>query len=407
MTIEQLKTYKRICIVGYGQEGQTTERFVKKYHPTADITITDAHDGPDYLKKQYDSDLVIKTPGLPKEYIKVNYTTATNLFFGNIKNKTIGITGTKGKSTTTALTHHLLKTAGIKSELCGNIGIPMLSLLLDHKLDPRTTLCIELSSYQLEDINYSPHIGVLLNISPEHLDYHGSFENYLHAKQRIAYHMTDKDYLLYNARFPELGNLPFKTKAMQLPLRARFALSDELFMETERFHVDDLSAVDTIADLFDIPAEIVKKAIATFTSLPHRLEPAGTHRGVRFVNDSASSNPVSAMFALSRVKDVDTIILGGLDRGYDVSDLVEHLAHSQIKHIILFPDLGKKIKKSLPKGRFTVYEARDMKEAVQQSYALTAKGMTCLLSPGAPSYNMFSGFPDRGDQFKKWVKDLA
>ncbi|MFS8160157.1 MAG: UDP-N-acetylmuramoyl-L-alanine--D-glutamate ligase [Candidatus Roizmanbacteria bacterium] len=407
MTIDELKTYKRICIVGYAMEGIATEKFIKKFHPKASITIADAKDGPDYLDKQYDSDLVIKTPGLPKEYIKVRYTTATNLFFGNIKNKTIGITGTKGKSTTTALVHHLFETAGIRSKLCGNIGIPMLSLLTERHLDPADILCIELSSYQLDDIDYSPHIGVILNVYEEHLDYHGGLGNYVFAKQRIALHMNENDYYLYNPNFPELKDLKIKTKAKMLPFTSRFTISDEAFLENEMFHFDDLAAVDTIADLFDISLDTIRKSISTFVPLPHRRELVGTYKGIRFINDSASSNPASAIFALKQIKNVKTIILGGLDRGYDIKELVSTLRKSSVENVILFPDLGDKLYTHLSQKKFIVHQVDNMKDAVKQSYALTANDSTCLLSPGAPSYNMFSGFPDRGDQFKKWVKELS
>ena len=180
MKIEELEKYKKILILGYGIEGKATEKFLKKYCPESQIIIGDKNNNENYLRLQDQADLVIKTPSLPINLVTKPYTTATNIFFANVNNKIIGITGTKGKSTTASLVDHILKTSGRKSILAGNIGMPMLSIIdeildnnninsssqNDKKMD-ETIIVLELSSYQLSDIKYSPHIGCILNIYPE------------------------------------------------------------------------------------------------------------------------------------------------------------------------------------------------------------------------------------------------
>ena len=159
MKIEDLKRYKKILILGYGIEGKASEKFIQKFHPGAEIGIADVKIDPHFLETQKEYDLAIRTPTLRPEFITIPYTTGTNLFFANVSNTVIGVTGTKGKSTTVSLLHHILLTAGLQSRLCGNIGIPMLEALNDG-VDPNDIFVVELSSYQLEDIQYSPNIAV-------------------------------------------------------------------------------------------------------------------------------------------------------------------------------------------------------------------------------------------------------
>ena len=177
MKLDQLKKYKKILILGYEKEGQATERFLKKYHPTALIGIADQKIDPNYLDEQNKYDLVIRSPGVPKHLITKPYTTATNIFFGNCQGKIIGVTGSKGKSTTASLIYSILKNAKKKVKLCGNIGRPMLLELLKPMSREDIFVC-ELSSYQLDDIEYSPHISVITNLFPEHMNYHGSIDVY-------------------------------------------------------------------------------------------------------------------------------------------------------------------------------------------------------------------------------------
>src|SRR5687768_10162404 len=176
---------KRILLIGMGKEGQATYDFLKKHLKQAIIETTDQKDGPNYLNKQADFELAIKSPGVPESQIKIPYTSSTNIFFANFKGFTIGITGTKGKSTTTKLTYDILKHAGKPAILAGNIGVPMLQAL-DEFNDPNGIAVCELSSYQLEGFQYVPDIAVITNIYDAHLPHHGGRENYVAAKFNIV-----------------------------------------------------------------------------------------------------------------------------------------------------------------------------------------------------------------------------
>ena len=175
---------ENVCILGYGKEGKITEKYLKKKYPELKIGILDQSRDKNYLEKQSEYDFVIKTPGIPKDKIKIPYTTATNIFFAENRNFTIGVTGSKGKSTTSSLIYEILKKSGKKVRLLGNIGNPMLGALLDSP-KPNEIFIIELSSYMLEDIEYSPNVAVLLNLFPEHMNYHGGVNNYYQAKNNI------------------------------------------------------------------------------------------------------------------------------------------------------------------------------------------------------------------------------
>lgn len=403
MTIEQLRTYKTICLLGYGVEGQMTEKFIKKFHPKTRLIISDYHDGEDYYKHQHEADLSIRTPFLSPDLITTNYTTATNLFFGNITNKVIGITGTKGKSTTTSLTHHVLQQAGVKSRLLGNIGIPMLSLFVEGEVDPDEIYVIELSSYQLEDIAYSPHIATILNISEEHLDHHGTMERYIQAKEQIVRYQTEDDYYLFNPKDERLAKLAEHTKAKSLPFSSTLASLEDTELEKLMMHPDDIHCVQTISDLMGIPEEVFVTAVKSYKRLPHRLQTVGTFGGRTFINDSASVSPAALIYALDRVKHIGSLIAGGMDRAYDIKPLIEALVRADLPMIYLLPDLGIRLEKELKRAGKPCMLVDDLKQAVDLAWEQTPRGTVCLLSPGCPSYNQFANFPQRGDMFTQYV----
>ncbi|MEK7177401.1 MAG: Mur ligase family protein, partial [Patescibacteria group bacterium] len=184
MKLDQLKKYKKILILGYGKEGQATERFLKKFVPMAELGIADKKISDNYLDEQQKYDLIIRSPGISKNLITKPYTTASNIFLANIDNVVIGVTGTKGKSTTVSLIYSVLKQAGKSVHLIGNIGKPMLDEML-KPIGKEDIFVCEFSSYQLDDIEYSPHISVILDLFPEHMNYHGDVKNYYNAKKNI------------------------------------------------------------------------------------------------------------------------------------------------------------------------------------------------------------------------------
>lgn len=358
------KKIERVAIIGYGREGKVTEQYLTKTYPYLKIGILDQALDPDYLAKQTDYDFAIKTPGIPRSKITIPYTTATNIFFSQIKNMTVGVTGSKGKSTAASMIYHILKTAGKKVRLLGNIGTPMLEVLLGP-IDPEEIFVIELSSYMLEDIEYSPHIAVLLNLFPEHMDYHGSVEKYYEAKQRIF-------------KFQKPDDVAFNC-------------------------VDD--PIAAVAKYFNISDETIAQAKKTFTPLPHRLELVGTFRGITFYDDALATAPEATIFAIKKLENIGTIFLGGHDRGYDFMELEKTLHAYHIKNIVLFPDTGKRMLTS--RDGFNILETTSMEAAVRFAYDHTPAGSICLLSTASPSYSLWKDYEEKGNEFKRLVRSLG
>ncbi|MFA6353921.1 MAG: Mur ligase family protein [Candidatus Paceibacterota bacterium] len=373
---------ENVCIIGYGKEGEITESYIKKNYPKLKIKILDQGIDNNYLEKQSNYDLAIKTPGISRSKIEIPYTTATNIFFSENKNLTIGITGSKGKSTTASLIYEILKKAGKKVRLLGNIGNPMLGALLESpKIDG--IFVIELSSYMLEDIEYSPNVAVLLNLFPEHMNYHGGVENYYKAKNNIFKFQKPNDISFCP---PFITKVPLKN--FEIPLLGTHNL-------------ENIKAAVKVAKLFKISDKIIREAIINFKSLPHRLEYVGEFKKIKFYDDAISTTPESTIAALKALPQTATIMLGGEDRGYDFSVLEKVLRKSNVKNLVLFPDTGKRILKS--KKGFKILETNSMEKAVDFAFKNTPEGTICLLSNASPSYSLWKNFEEKGDLFKKFV----
>lgn len=372
---------KSVLIVGYGREGQSTHRFLKAHYPKVTIGIADKKEGKEYLKEIGSYDTVIRSPGIPRRKVKGKWTTtATNIFFSRCPGITIGVTGTKGKSTTASLIAHILKQKFSDVRLVGNIGRPMLDYL--DGATKNTVFVIELSSHQLEDIRFGPHVAVVLAIFPEHLDYYSSFDAYTKAKANIVRFQKKNDIVIFHpsvkkiAQFSPGKKIPFTKFSPPMLLGNR----------------DNVRAAITVAKYFGVPTN---RVLQSFVPLPHRLERVGEFRGITFYNDSLATIPEATIHALKALKNVDTLIAGGFDRGLDYTKLRKYLKIHPVKTLILFPDTGKKI----GKGFFV----QTMEEAVRLAYKHTPKGKICLLSPASASFNLFRDYEDRGNQFKEWV----
>ncbi|TAK05348.1 hypothetical protein EPO33_05295 [Patescibacteria group bacterium] len=374
---------RSVVLLGYGKEGKVSERYLKKFYPQLTIGVLDEARDPRYLEKQHAFDLAVKTPGIPKRLVTIPYVTATNLFFSRVKNTTVGVTGTKGKSTTTALIHDMLAAGGRKVRQVGNNGRPMLEVLLG-RIDPDEIFVVELSSYMLDDILYSPRVALLLNLFPEHMNYHGGVAPYYAAKQHIFTFQKPGDVAL-RPPFPRVPAL----------LRTHTRLAGE-------HNRKNILAAAAAARVFKVPEAAMRRAVRGFTPLPHRLENVGTYRGITFYDDAISTTPESTIAALRAIPNVRTIFLGGLDRGYDFRALEKELRRRKVKNVVLFPDSGKRILRSR-KG-FTVLETRSMKAAVAFAYAHTPAGAVCLLSTASPSYSVWKNFEEKGDMFKRYVR---
>lgn len=393
-TVDEIRTAialakHKVLILGFGREGKSVLNYYIKHYPQIKVDTADKNEGENYLDKLQDYDVIIKSPGIPylpeiKEAQKQGkaISSATQIFFNYFKGQIIGVTGTKGKSTTASLIYDVLKKGGIDVHLMGNIGKPALDIL--DQLDKNSVVIYELSSFQLEDLDKSPHIAVITNIYLEHLDHHGNFENYKAAKFNITRFQTEKDYLIYNK------DVAVESNAKKMP-----------FIPTN--NLDDSIPAKYIGKLFGIPQEIVNKAIEDFKPLPHRLEFVGEFKGVKFYNDSLATIPQATIGALQALgENVETLITGGFDRGVNYSVLGKVIAKSKIKTLILFPETGEKIQKTV-KNTVKSFNVNSMKEAVKLAFENTSKGKIVLLSPASSSFNLFKDYADRGSQFKKFV----
>lgn len=452
MEIEMLKQ-KSVLILGLGREGVDTFKFLRRLFPKKKLGLADQlefeklpkrtreitqrekkikrHFGENYLKALKKYEIIIKTPGIPpkiiKPFLKKNQklTSQTEIFFENCKGKIIGITGTKGKSTTASLIYKILRGGGVKAHLIGNIGRPALQYLFSDT--EKDVYVYELSSHQLQNLRKSPHIAVFLNVFREHLDYYRNFKEYVKAKANIARFQTKDDFLIFNSEDPIVRRIAKSSKAKKIPLRNYSQILKNIGIKRMPFFVKhnllNMAAAIRVGEIFGISKEKIKKAIEDFKSLPHRLEFVGKFKGIKFYNDSLATIPEVTILAMKTLgKNVQTLILGGFERYYDFSQLAKEILRrsaelsrnqSKIKTIILFPTTGKRIwkkivffaknKKNLPKHFFV----NNMRDAVLLSFKHTNKGGICLLSPASPSFGLFKDYKERGNLFKKWIKKLA
>ena len=401
---QRLLGLKNILILGYGKEGKITEKYLKKRYKWLKIGIADQSISRNYLDKQMDFEFAIKTPGIAKGKVTIPYATATNIFFDSVKNPIIGVTGSKGKSTTASLIYAMLRQGGYDAELVGNIGKPMLAELL--KPIPKSKIFIaELSSYQLEDIESSPAIAVVTNLFPEHMNYHGGEAPYYNAKKNIIDFQTASDYFIYNADNRRLKRWAKEARSNACGFIEELPVKSGDIPLLGHHNLSNIRAAATVAKLLGISDADIARAIKNFKGLPHRLQYVGEYKKIKFYDDAISTTPESTMMALKSLGKIGTILLGGEDRGYDFRKLEKLIRAKKIKNIVLFPDSGKRIFKSL--AGLNILRTRKMQEAVEFAYKFSKKGEICLLSTASPSYSIWKGFEEKGDLFRKWVKFFA
>lgn len=414
MKIVELKN-KKILILGFAREGKSVFNFLRKNDSSLNITIWDQKNVDGAIKvgewkeiKNWDKfDVIIKSAGIPLKNLPVEIfpklTSETQIFFDMCPSEIIGITGTKGKSTTTALIHEILKAAGKKTVLVGNIGKPALDYL--DEIDKDTIVVFELSSHQLQTLTVSPHIAVFTNVYPEHLDYYLDFNNYTKAKVNITKFQTENDYFIFNKNFP------IKSKAIKIPFGKDIKIKSQLLGEHNLYNI---SAAKKVADIYKISDGVFKKAVANFRPLGHRLELIGEFRGVKFYDDSLATIPEATIAAINALGDkINTIILGGFDRGIDFTILAQKILNTNIINLILFPTTGEKIWDKILEidptavRKFKSIKVQNMEEAVKASYKFTTSRKVVLLSCASTSFNLFKDYADRGSQFKEWVVKLG
>ncbi|GIK83409.1 MAG: UDP-N-acetylmuramoylalanine--D-glutamate ligase [Patescibacteria group bacterium] len=464
---------KHIVILGLGREGISTYEFLRTYLPDTKLWLIDEKSLSDLgesWQKVENSDhavefsthleheellstsgiIIFKTPGIPPhnklikqaKKLKANFTSNTDLFFAlidvinanlNNENKkitTIGVTGTKGKSTTTAIIHHVLSSAKAHSFLGGNIGVAPLSLVgsISDAAENNATeypvfVVLELSCHQLNDMSHSPNYAVILDITPEHLDYYESFNQYVQAKSRICMFQSENDFAIFDSELYLPKKIAHLSDANQLTFSYKRNVNnnwitykneqivdlDTIFLIGHHTITNALPAV-IIAKHFSIPNQVIADALQTFKTLPHRLELVEQIKGVSYYNDSLSTTPVATIAAIESFKNNPIILIaGGFDRGLDYSDLAQTIIDHQIKHLILLPDTGEiildEVKKRLENnmGELTYTQVTSMQQAVRIAKEAAEPGDIVLMSPASASFNLFENYQDRGNQFKKFV----
>ena len=423
--------HSSLLIWGFGREGQSTYHFIRKKFPTKQIWIASSEKISlddknvvtfiiDQWKEEYNQfDYIFKSPGIavldtPIDTNKL--TSQTQLFFDLYGSQIIGITGTKGKSTTSSLLYHIIKQHDQNTVFVGNIGIPCLDLI--EEINEHTTIVFELSCHQLEFVTASPHIGVVLNLFQDHLDHYGTYRNYITAKQNIVKFQKKGDYAIINKDDTgEFIGTNYITASMTEQADIYICQSDivikgkhipimdgdtHLLGQHNRYNIGIAYYIACV--IKNVPHDVFMSGLKTFNGLPHRLEYVGTINHVKYYDDSISTVCNTTIQAMITLKEVDTLLLGGMDRMIDYDPLIQYLSTSTVAHIILMGETTERLSGLLsditsltPK----IYKSKDLKEAVAISKKVARK--ICLLSPAASSYDSFKNFEDRGNQFKGYV----
>lgn len=421
--IEYLEN-KSVLILGFGREGQSTLAYIRKYLPEKKLTVSDRNpiktedenvtviSGEDYLECINNYDVVMKSPGISFREVdvsdKTEITCQVDLFLRFAQCRKIGITGSKGKTTTSTLTYEMLKAAGKDTKLIGNIGVPVFEALQTIREDSYAV--IEMSSHQLEFTKASPDIAILTNVYEEHLDhYRGGFSGYIGSKLHIMNYQNKDGVFIYNATqgvsdYVDLSS----TQAKKIGVYA----NDELPFEVTNEHLlgehnrqDILFAYNAVKTL-GVSDEECRKGVENFSGIEHRMEKVGTFKQITFYNDCIATIPHAVECAIEALKEVDTLIFGGKDRGIDYSEFCEYLENCSVKNLIGTPETAHKILDKLEKAnsKKNLVKANDLDEAVRKAYELTEKGKICLLSPAASSYNVYKNFEQKGKHYKELIK---
>ncbi len=438
---------KNLLILGFGLEGQSTYRFIRRHLPNQHITIADQNElkthsllaedqnltlisGPNYLDRLEDYDLILKSPGI--SFKNVDYSNFQNKITSELelilevnRENIIGITGTKGKSTTSSLVYAILQANNRDSRLLGNIGTPIFDEI-EH-ISPETLLILEMSSHQLEFIKTSPHIGAILNLFEDHLDAAGSVEHYHWSKLNLFRHMTENDLAIYCADNPALQqhmlNDNFHAQLISISTDPEIAANVELrngqvyCHETPLYDItndrhllgqhnlENIMVALTIAHFLGLDPKISQTAVNDFRPLEHRLEKVATVDNITYYNDVIATIPAATVNAIKSLGNVDTLIFGGLDRGIDYTDFIDFLESSNINHFICMPSTGHSIGQQLDAQK--THFVGTLEEAVALAAKVTTKNSTCLLSPAAASYEFYKNFQEKGRAYKQLVHQLA
>ena len=443
---------KRLVVLGGGESGVGTailgkkegyEVFVSdfgrikdKYREVLKINEIEWEDEKHTEDKILNADVVMKSPGIPEKALIVKKLLEKGIpviseieFTVQFTNaKTIGITGSNGKTTTTMLTYHLLKEAGLNVGLAGNIGKSFAWQVAEENFD---VYVLELSSFQLDGIiNYKPNIAIITNISPDHLDrYDYNYDNYIASKFRITMNQDENDYLIYDNDDEAISNWlqNNKTKAQLIPFSLLEKMKNGAFINNDTMEVSinneefamkttDISlegkhnmknamAATSVAQLMKIRKQTIRESLSNFQGVEHRLEKVFKIQNVQYINDSKATNVNATFFALDSMNVPTVWIVGGVDKGNDYSELMP-LVREKVKAIICLGIDNKKIIDAFADVVDMMVEVDNMRDAVNTAKHIAEKGDNVLLSPACASFDLFQNYEDRGNQFKAAVRNL-
>lgn len=432
----------KIAILGYGDQGRSAYEYWKS--TGTEITVCDKNPdvslphgvkqslGNNYLDNLDRFDLIVRSPGVsPEEIIENNsaeilekVTSITNEFFKVCPTKNIvGVTGTKGKGTTSALIANMLESAGKRTHLGGNIGVPPLDLL-EKGIHPDDWVVLELANFQLIDLKYSPHIAVCLMIAPEHLDWHPNEKHYYESKKSLFKLQSESDYAVYfseNALSKEIASagsgqkIPYYRRPGAVIENENLVISEEVICPVANFNIpgehnwQNICAAATAFWQIENNSEAIEKAATSFNGLPYRLEMVRKLNGVKYYNDSFGTTPETAQVAVEAFSEPKVLILGGSDKGSDYSKLAKTVAGNNVKKVLLIGKMAEKIRAELDKAGYKDYVdgGKTIEEIVQNAKNAAESGEIVLFSTACASFDMFKNYKDRGDKFTRAVNSLS
>jgi len=443
---------KKIAILGFGREGESLLKFLSKAG-IKEVTVLDADErlekkeiaerlgaqlvlGKHYLKKIGDFDIIFRSPGVPLDLpdlgaVRSRLSSATKLFFELAPTRNIvGVTGTKGKSTAASLIEKILSRKFRRVFLAGNIGSPMLDLL--PRLKKGDWVVLELSSFQLEDLTNSPYIAVLLNVTPEHLYRHGSFQRYLFSKSTIFRYQKNRDFLVTNFDHFVLRSIAEEARSKVIFISSQKELTGGVFVERGKV-ISTIKGKRIILDLSEIPLlgrhnlenilpavavgllahvspQRIQLAIKQFRGLPHRLEKVGERSGVLFIDDSIATTPEASLAGVGSFALPVALIAGGSSKGAEFTAWARGIARNSVVYVALIGEESLKMEKALKKYAPAVKREKfsTLLQAVKGAFkAVRERRGVVLLSPGCASFGMFLDFADRGKQFQEAIKRLS
>lgn len=440
---------KNIVILGFGMEGESSYRFLRKNFPEKQLFIADKNTslldnkielmedpylevslGENYLNGIEQYELILKAPGISLKDVDISkyenkIVSQLDLFLTFFDICTIGITGTKGKSTTSSLMYKVLIDQGKDAYLLGNIGEPIFNDI--ESFSKNSIAVIELSSHALEYVKHSCKIGIILDVYEEHLDHYKSLEKYIEAKFNLAKYQKNNDFLIYNFdnKLMNEYNFNYKENDYAVSLNTEPKTRNKVFLKDNFIYcnnqktmnieekinlkgmhnINNIMFILAVCNILNLDIEKVITSIKEFKPLEHRMEYVATINEVDFYNDSIATIPESTIDAIKAIKNVNTLIVGGKDRGVDLSSLIEFLKSSDIENIICLPKTGEYIKQGLENVNKNVEFIPELEDAVKLAKKVTKKGRICLLSPAASSYGYFKNFEERGKLFKQYVQN--